>query len=120
MILKMSAVTALYVLLIVVLKLWTNDKKLNPPMKLFIGIIFGLSSVLSTHYGIAFEGMIINVRDLGPLSAGLFFSPASGIIAGLIGGIERYIAGAYFNVGSYTKVACAVSTCLAEIGRAHV
>jgi serine phosphatase RsbU (regulator of sigma subunit) len=113
MILKMSAVTALYVLLIVILKLWTNGKKLNPPMKLFIGIIFGLSSVLSTHYGIAFEGMIINVRDLGPLSAGLFFSPASGIIAGLIGGIERYIAGAYFNVGSYTKVACAVSTCLA-------
>ena len=44
--------------------------------------------------------MMLNVRDMGPLSAGLFFDPVSGIIAGLIGGVERYIAGTYWGVGS--------------------
>ncbi|MGX8706852.1 MAG: LytS/YhcK type 5TM receptor domain-containing protein, partial [bacterium] len=33
--------------------------------------------------------------------------------AGLIGGIERYIAGTYWGIGSFTRVACSVSTCLA-------
>ncbi|RKM62333.1 hypothetical protein D6855_02635 [Butyrivibrio sp. CB08] len=113
MVLKMSAVTALYILLIVSVWLWTRNKTISKVKKVLIGIIFGLSSVLSTHYGISYEGMIINVRDLGPLSAGLFFSPISGIIAGLIGGIERYIAGTYFGVGEYTRIACSVSTCLA-------
>ena len=56
---------------------------------------------------------MLNVRDLGPLSAGLFFDPVSGIIAGLIGGIERYIAGTFWGIGSYTRIACSVSTCLA-------
>ena len=32
---------------------------------------------------------------------------------GLIGGVERYIAGTYWGVGSYTRIACSVSTCLA-------
>ena len=59
--------------------------------------------------------MLLNVRDLGPLIAGLYFDPLSGIIAGFVGGIERYIAGTYFNVGSYTRIACSVSTCLAGI-----
>ncbi|MBP3782454.1 MAG: serine/threonine protein phosphatase, partial [Butyrivibrio sp.] len=93
MIVKMSAVTLLYVLLIMAMWRLTRDKKITNPWKVLVGLVFGLSSVLSTHYGISYEGMIINVRDLGPLSAGLFFSPVSGIIAGLIGGIERYIAG---------------------------
>ena len=82
-------------------------------MKIIIGIIFGISSVLSTHFGVTYDRMIINVRDIGPLAAGLFFSPSSGIIAGLIGGIERYIVGTYFGIGSYTRIACSLSTCLA-------
>ncbi len=113
MILKMSAVTFLYMLLIIGTWLWTRNKEITNFRKVLIGIIFGISSVLSTHYGISFEGMIINVRDLGPLSAGLFFSPVSGIIAGLIGGIERYIVGTYYGIGSYTRIACSLSTCLA-------
>ena len=113
MIMKMSAVTLLYIFLIIGMWQLTKNKKMTYPWKVIIGLVFGLSSVLSTHYGISYEGMIINVRDLGPLSAGLFFSPLSGIIAGLIGGIERYIAGTYFGVGAYTSVACSVSTCLA-------
>ena len=113
MIMKMSVVTLLYILLILAMWRLTKDKKITTPWKVLIGLVFGFSSVLSTHYGISYEGMIINVRDLGPLSAGLFFSPVSGIIAGLIGGIERYIAGTYFDVGAYTRVACSCATCVA-------
>ncbi|MCR5598933.1 MAG: SpoIIE family protein phosphatase [Lachnospiraceae bacterium] len=113
MILQMTGVTFLYVLLTVALWYLTRNKKLNLPGKVLIGIVFGISSILSTHYGIAFDNMVINVRDIGPLAAGLFFSPTAGIIAGLMGGIERYIAGTYFGVGSYTRIACSVSTCLA-------
>ena len=37
----------------------------------------------------------------------------SGIIAGLIGGAERFIVGTYFGVGEYTRIACGLSTCFA-------
>ena len=113
MILKMSGITALYVSLTILVWVRTKDKELTAFQKILIGIVFGISSVLSTHFGVSFENMIINVRDIGPLAAGLFFSPGAGILAGLIGGIERYIAGTYFGVGTYTRVACSISTCLA-------
>ncbi len=115
MILKMSAATALYILLTMLLWKWTQKDKLKLSVKILIGLIYGISSVLSTHFGINYGTMMLNVRDLGPLSAGLFFHPLSGIIAGLMGGIERYIAGTYFGVGAYTSVACSVSTCLAGV-----
>ena len=113
MILKMTLSTALYVIVTVVLwkKLKTRD--LSAGMQVLIGLIFGTLSVLSTHFGINYGHMLVNVRDIGPLAAGLFFHPVSGIIAGLIGGIERYIAGTYWGVGSYTRIACGLSTCLA-------
>ena len=113
MILKMSAVTLLYVILTVVIWKFTKGKKLSLPIKIVIGVIYGICSVLSTHFGIDYSDMLLNVRDLGPLSAGLFFDPFSGILAGLIGGIERFIAGTFYGVGSYTRIACSVSTCLA-------
>ena len=113
MILKMTGVTALYVALTAVMWFWTKDRKLSVWKKIAVGIVFGISSVLSTHFGVPYEHMVINVRDIGPLAAGLFFAPSSGVIAGLIGGIERYIVGTFFGVGSYTRIACSVSTCLA-------
>lgn len=113
MILKMSAVTSLYVGLTVLLWHIYKNKKIEMKDQLLIGVIYGLCSVLSTHYGIDYGDMLLNVRDIGPLAAGLFFHPVSGVISGLIGGIERYIAGTYMGVGSYTRIACSVSTCLA-------
>ena len=109
----MSGSTLIYIILVAAMWFLTKGKKLNIKYKIFIGVIFGLSSVLSTHAGVSYENMVMNVRDIGPLAAGLFFSPLSGIIAGLIGGIERYIAGTYFDVGTYTRIACSLSTCLA-------
>ena len=113
MLLKMSAITLLYVLLTVFLWKKTSERRLTAPIVILIGILYGICSVLSTHFGIDFGHMLLNVRDIGPLAAGLFFHPASGVIAGLIGGIERYIAGTLWGIGSYTRVACSVSTCLA-------
>lgn len=113
MILKMSGLTLLYIMLTIVVWFWTNKKALTTSKKIIIGIVFGISSVLSTHFGVHYSDMIINVRDIGPLAAGLFFSPSAGIIAGLIGGIERYIVGTFFGVSSYTRIACSLSTCLA-------
>ena len=95
MILKMSAMTAIYVLLTWLLWKWQKNKELSPGRKILIGLIFGAASIASTHFGVDYSHMLLNVRDLGPLSAGMFFNPISGILAGLIGGIERYIAGAY-------------------------
>ncbi len=113
MILRMSFVTALYVLITYFVWLRAGNKKLGVLGRISVGVIFGICSILSTHFGIIYDNMVLNVRDIGPLAAGLFFDPVSGVIAGLIGGIERYIAGAYFGVSTYTKVACSVSTCLA-------
>ena len=113
MILKMSGITALYVLLTVVIWMWINGKRMRAWHRVLIGLVFGGCSVLSTHFGVDYSHMMLNVRDLGPLMAGLYFDPVSGIMAGLIGGIERYIAGTYWDVGSYTRIACSVSTCLA-------
>ena len=113
MILKMSAVTALYVLLTTLLWTRLRDKRPTTASRIAVGVIYGLCSVLSTHFAVNYGHMLLNVRDIGPLAAGLFFDPVSGVIAGLIGGIERYIAGYFWGIGAYTRVACSVSTCLA-------
>ncbi|MBE6027191.1 MAG: hypothetical protein E7227_01140 [Clostridiales bacterium] len=113
MILKMSAVTLLYVILTFLM--WRNlkDREIKADLRIAIGVFYGILSIMSTHFAIDYTDMLLNVRDLGPMCAGLFFDPVSGIIAGLIGGVERYIVGTYFGVGEYTRVACSISTCLA-------
>ncbi|MBR1443036.1 MAG: hypothetical protein IJ583_05825, partial [Firmicutes bacterium] len=115
MIIKMSLVTALYVALTagLWLVLRRNKNRMRIRERVFVGVVYGICAILSTHFGVDYESMVLNVRDIAPLAAGLFFDPISGIIAGLVGGIERYIAGEYFGVGAYTRIACSVSTCLA-------
>ena len=113
MIVKMSLITGAYVALTFLLWKSLQDRKLSSGDKLGLGFLYGLLSIFSTHFGIDFGNMVLNVRDLGPMAAGLFFDPVAGIIAGLIGGIERYIVGNWLGIGAYTTVACSVSTCLA-------
>ncbi|MBP5260892.1 MAG: SpoIIE family protein phosphatase [Clostridiales bacterium] len=112
MLLKMSAVTAGNVLVTYILWRFMKNRKMNWGYRILISLVFGGFAILATHFGVDYQHMMINVRDLAPLAAGLFFDPTGGIIAGLIGGIERYIAGTYFGVGTYTRIACSVSTCL--------
>jgi hypothetical protein len=110
MILKMSGITLAITILTVLLWIYLRDKKITWSIRILLAAVYAGCAILSTHYGVDYSHMLINVRDMGPLCAGLFFDPLAGIIAGVIGGIERYIAGAYWGIGSYTKVACSVST----------
>lgn len=80
--------------------------------QIIIGIVFGILAVVGTEFGIPVNGAQINCRDAAVLTAGLFFGAPAGIIAGIIGGVERWIAVAW-GVGKFTRVACSVSTILA-------
>ena len=119
--LQMIAAMAVYVIATVLLwRVWRSKEKHSLLQKLAIGLFYGLCSVISSHIGIDYGTMVLNVRDIGPLAAGLFFSPVSGIVSGLIGGIERFIIGEYFGIGSFTRVACGISTVLAGLMAAAV
>lgn len=100
-------------ILLFILDRKTAVKNWRPMLKEVIaGIIFGGLAVIGTEFGVAMDGAQMNVRDASVITAGLFFGSWSGIIAGLIGGIERWVA-VYWGVGDFTRVACTVSTILA-------
>jgi len=91
----------------------TQFQKINYIAKqIIIGIIFGLIAITGTEWGIKTNGVVLNVRDAAPLISGLMFGGPAGIIAGIIGGAERWFA-VYWGAGTLTRVACSVSTCLA-------
>ena len=112
-ILKLAGAALLPVLASAILYLLnhkTNFGKLNFWVKQTIyGVVFGAIAVFGTEFGIKALGVTINVRDAAPICAGLFFGWPAGIIAGLIGGIERFFA-AYWGAGTYTQIACTVAT----------
>lgn len=79
--------------------------------RLWTVLIFGAISIYGTFRGIAYEGMIINFRDLGPILAGIVGGPVIGACAGIIGAAYRYqIPGA-----EKTALACALATIVAGI-----
>ena len=113
MLVKMTVSTALYICVTVLAwRIWSKREH-TALDRIAVGVLFGLSSIASTHLGVNYKSMVLNVRDIGPLAAGMFFDPVSGTIAGVIGGLERYIAGTYWGIGSFTTIACSLSTCLA-------
>ena len=88
-------------------KFFDDSSKLKK--EIVAGTIFGLLAIYGTEKGIPFNGAVINARDAAPLCAALIFGSKAGMIAGLIGGIERWFT-VYWGVGAYTRVACSVST----------
>lgn len=84
----------------------------NAARQVIIGILFGILAVIGTEWGIPMNGAQVNCRDAAVMVAGLLFGAPAGIIAGVIGGIERWIAVAW-GIGTFTRVACTVSTILA-------
>jgi len=113
---KLAIVALLPVFAAVVLYLLdrkTPFGKVNKWLRsLLYGLIFGGLAVLGTEWGIPMNGAQVNCRDAAVLAAGLFFGAPAGIIAGIIGGVERWIAVAW-GVGTFTRVACSVSTVIA-------
>lgn len=97
---------------VVIGKLKITDKIPEGVKQVIIGIAFGLIAVWGTENGIQTVGAVLNVRDAAVLTAGLVFGAPAGIVAGLIGGIERWFA-VYWGIGTFTRIACSVSTALA-------
>ena len=88
-------------------------RKFSPSVRQFtIGFAFGLVAIVGNEYGITMNGAIVNCRDAAVLCAGLLFGGPAGIIAGLIGGIERWFC-VYWSGGTFTRLACSVSTVIA-------
>ena len=75
---------------------------------LFI-LVFGALAIFATYAGIPVPGAIANVRDLGPMIAGLLGGPVIGLGAGLFGGVHRYF------LGGLTGRPCALATVLAGL-----
>ncbi len=85
-------------------------------------VFFGLLSIYGTYGGMMFPsetvalirslaptGETADIRDLGPIIAGLVGGPVIGLGAGLIGGIHRYF------IGGLAAVPSATSTILAGL-----
>ncbi|HOV79580.1 MAG TPA: SpoIIE family protein phosphatase [Bacillota bacterium] len=77
--------------------------------RLWLILIFGLFSIYGTLSGIQIMSAIANIRDLGPMIAGLLGGPVAGLGAGLIGAAHRY------SLGGITALPCTVSTLLAGL-----
>ena len=116
--LQLSFATLLPVMACVVLfSLRLHTRVSQVPEKtwqVIVGIVFGLIAIYGTEAGIPMNGAMINVRDAAPLAAGLLFGGPAGIIAGIIGGVERWLA-VMWGVGEFTQVACSVGTIFAGI-----
>ena len=80
--------------------------------QLIYGVIFGILAILGTECGVPLNGAQVNCRDACVLIAGLMFGGPAGIIAGIIGAVERWVAVAW-GVGTFTRVACSLATLLA-------
>lgn len=97
---------------------YTKFNNLSFKIKQIIyGIAFGAAAVVATELGPSSSmGAVLNVRDASVLISGLLFGGPSGLIAGFIGGIERFLS-VYFNngQGAYTQLACSISTIIAGV-----
>ena len=93
----------------------TAYKKLPEKYKKIIaGVLFGIAAIIGNEFGITTGGATLNTRDAAPICAGLIFGAPSGIIAGFIGGIERWFS-VYWGGGEYARLACSLSTVLAGL-----
>ncbi len=85
------------------------DGKLTIRNQLIMILIFGGISIYGSYSGVDIFGAIANVRDLGPMVAGLVGGPIVGLGAGLIGGLHR------LTMGGFTCIPCSLSTILAGL-----
>jgi phosphoserine phosphatase RsbU/P len=78
-------------------------------IQILLTLIFGALSIYGTVAGVEFMGAIINIRDLGPMLAGMLGGPFVGLGAGLIGAAYR------FSLGGFTVYSCSLATVIAGI-----
>ncbi|MDD1727789.1 MAG: SpoIIE family protein phosphatase [Methanospirillum sp.] len=87
-----------------------QNQTLTWKSSLLMTLLFGLVSIYGTESGIYVFGTQINIRDLGPIAAGLTCGPVVGLGAGIIGGLYRFAFGSEF-----TRVACTLAAIIAGL-----
>jgi sigma-B regulation protein RsbU (phosphoserine phosphatase) len=81
------------------------NQDFNAANRIIFMLVYGLLSVYGTYSEVHLaSGAFVNLRDLGPILAGLLGGPLVGLGAGLIGGIHRLWE------GSFAAVPSAIST----------
>ncbi|EKF85141.1 SpoIIE family protein phosphatase [Methanobacterium formicicum] len=85
------------------------EGKLTIKNQIILILIFGGISIYGSYSGVDLFGAIANVRDLGPMVAGLVGGPIVGLGAGLIGGLHR------MTMEGFTSFPCSLSTILAGL-----
>ena len=94
----------------------TFFEKLNYWTKqVLFGIIYGALAILATEFSSEISEVSVNIRDAVPLVCALTFGGPSGVIAGIIGAVERFCAGTFWNVGEYSKIACSFACFLSGL-----
>lgn len=75
--------------------------------RLLFTLIMGMLSIYGTYHGVKLHsGVIVNLRDMSPMIAGLAGGPVVGLLAGMIGGLHRY------TLGGISALPCAMATIL--------
>ena len=83
--------------------------KLTWKHQAFLVLVFGALSIYGTWGTIEIMGAPVNVRDLGPMVAGLLGGPVAGLGAGLVGALYRS------GMGGFTVVPCCLATVIAGL-----
>ena len=74
--------------------------------KSFLILLFGSLSIFGTLSGFEILGAPVNIRDLGPLVAGITCGPVVGGAAGIIGAVHR------LSMGGFTCIPCSLATAI--------
>ena len=85
------------------------DGRATITTQIILVIFFGALSVYGSISGIEFLGSVVNVRDLGPMLAGLLAGPWVGMGAGAIGAAYR------LSLGGLTVIPCSITAIFAGL-----
>lgn len=85
------------------------DGKATIATQIILVLFFGALSVYGSISGIEFLGSVVNVRDLGPMLAGLLAGPWVGMGAGAIGAAYR------LSLGGLTVIPCSITAIFAGL-----
>ena len=72
---------------------------------LLTGVLGGVFGIYGNISGFDMGGVVISVRDMGPMLSGFLGGPVGGLLAGVIAGAHR------LTMGGETANACVVATC---------
>jgi PAS domain S-box-containing protein len=108
---EIICVMAVFVIFLIRSHFYTEVLEHRPRIltQIIFMVFYGLISIVGTVTGIGLFGSIGNVRDIGPMIAGLTCGPVIGIGAGIIGGLYRFMQGGpYMYTGLSAPIFCGI------------